>query len=241
MLKKYIKLILILILIIIIIWCLFYSTNSIGSKITVTDKKIVKHTYDNYEILEIWDILTPEECKKLIEVAIEKGLHESEILSKEDNKDTTVNNEFRKSKQAWLNDNHHEIIMKIANFSEKITGISKENQEEIQIAMYEPNGKFLEHFDSCIYEDREYCNKINHYAGERRATLLIYLNDDFKGGETEFVELKLKIKPEAGKGILFWSTDTNEKLLTKSKHKGNVVLEGNKWIATKWTHNKKFV
>jgi hypothetical protein len=78
-------------------------------------------------------------------------------------------------------------------FSEKITGIPKENQEELQVATYEPNGKFVEHFDSCIYEDREYCNRINHYAGERRATLLIYLNNDFKDGETEFVELGLNI------------------------------------------------
>jgi prolyl 4-hydroxylase len=245
MLKKNIKLILILILIIIILWCLFYSTDSISinnfTNVSSPDVKIKKHTYDDYEILEIWNILTPEECKQLIEVAKAKGLHESEILAKENNKDTAVNNEFRKSKQAWINDNHHPIIMKIANFSEKITGMPRENQEELQVAKYEPGGKFVEHYDCCIYEDRKYCDKINHYAGERRATLLIYLNDDFKDGETEFVELGLKIKPEPGKGILFWSTDANEKLLTKSKHKGNVVLEGNKWIATKWTHSKKFV
>ena len=89
-----------------------------------------------------------EECKQLIEVAKAKGLHESEILAKENNKDTAVNNEFRKSKQAWINDNHHPIIMKIANFSEKITGMPRENQEELQVATYEPNGKFVEHFDS---------------------------------------------------------------------------------------------
>jgi hypothetical protein len=148
MLKKYIKLILILILIIIIIWCLFYSTSINNFTNVSPDVKIKKHTYDDYEILEIWNILTPEECKQLIEVAKAKGLHESEILAKENNKDTAVNNEFRKSKQAWINDNHHPIIMKIANFSEKITGMPRENQEELQVATYEPNGKFVEHFDS---------------------------------------------------------------------------------------------
>jgi len=247
MLKKYVKLILILILIIIVIWCLYFNqevenmdsidTNDLDPK----NMKIKKHTYEDYEVLEIWGILTPEECKKLIELATKQGLHNSEILNNEDGKDTAVNTEFRKSKQTWIADDHHAITMKIAKFAEKISGLPRSNQEELQVAKYEPGGKFVEHYDCCVYEDRKYCDKINHYAGERRSTLLIYLNNDFDEGETEFLKLNLKIKPEAGKGILFWSTDINEKLLEKSMHRGNNVLNGNKWIATKWTHVKEFI
>jgi hypothetical protein len=56
--------------------------------------------------------------------------------------------------------------------------------------------------------------------------LIIYLNDDFEGGETEFPELKLKIKPVKGKGILFHNTDDNQVIHKKSIHKGNEVLGG---------------
>lgn len=238
--KNYYKIILVFLLLLVIFWCICDEMKNINITENFTENRIVKHKYDDYEILEIYDILTPAECKELIRLANKKGLHQSEILNNTDGKDTEVRTEFRKSKQAWLPNSYDKIVMKIAKFSEKITGIPKENQEELQVAKYEENGKFIEHYDSCIYEDKAYCDKVNHYSGERRTTLLIYLNDDFKEGQTEFVEVGLKIKPEVGKGILFWSTDHNDNLFVKSKHKGNSVIGGEKWIATKWSHPKKF-
>jgi hypothetical protein len=39
---------------------------------------------------------------------------------------------------------------------------------------------------------------------------------------------------------LFWSTDQHDNLLTESKHRGNRVEQGEKWIATVWSHGKNF-
>ena len=38
---------------------------------------------------------------------------------------------------------------------------------------------------------------------EERFTLLIYLNDDYEGGEIEFPKQNIKFKPEAGSVLIF--------------------------------------
>jgi len=235
---KIYKIILILFLLVIIIY--LYTSIKIENFENFDDVKIKKHHYEDYEILEISNILTSQECKQLIEYTRNKGLEDSNILSYGTAKTDVLDTNYRRSKQAWISDAESKITMKLAKFSELITGLPMENQELTQVAYYEPNGTFLEHYDSCVHE-KAFCDKINNYSGERRATLLVYLNTDYTDGETEFVELGLKIKPEVGKGILFWSTDENEKLLLKSKHKANIVTSGQKWIATKWSHARKYV
>ena len=62
--------------------------------------------------------------------------------------------------------------------------------EELRIKKYEPgtDDQFLIHTD---VQD--------HESAKRYLAFLIYLNDDFKGGETTFPYNKLTIKPETGK------------------------------------------
>jgi prolyl 4-hydroxylase len=229
-------LLLLLSIIIIIASLVYFKTR----KSTYVDPQIIKHSHQDYEVLEIYNLLTPEECNEIIQFAKDKGMHESDVLSYGTDSGTAVNNDYRKSKTAWLQDDDHPLCMRLAQYSEQITTIPRENQEMLQVAHYEPNGKFNEHFDACAYDNKDYCDKMNNYSGQRRSTLLIYLNDDFEGGETEFVQIGLKIKPEKGKGILFWNVDEDENIIEKSKHRGNPVLKGEKWICTKWSHVHKY-
>lgn len=238
--KNYQLKILVLFILSIVLYLFFQIEDGFENVMNETDFNIKKYTFGDYEIIEIFNLLTPEECKRLIDITKNQGLEESEILSYEKTKDTKLDVSYRKSKQAWLKDDYDPILTKFANFSQKITGLPIKNQEETQVVVYQPGGEFKEHYDSCIH-DKDYCDKINRHAGQRRSTILVYLNDDYIGGETEFIELGLKIKPETGKGILFWSTDENEQLLPKSKHKANVLQSGEKWIATKWSHIKEFI
>lgn len=199
------------------------------------------YTLDDYTITEYTNLFTPEECKRMIEIGIENGMKESDVLTYGKESDTEVNNSYRKSKQTWVPDSKHPLFQKFANLAAELSGIPVSHQEMTQVAVYDPQGKFNEHYDACVYEDKEYCNRINNNAGQRRSTLLLYLNDDFEEGETEFVTLGVKIKPKTGTAILFWNVDENEVLLEKSKHRGCIVKSGNKWIATKWSHIKEWV
>lgn len=56
---------------------------------------------------------------------------------------------------------------------------------------------------------------------------ILYLNDVEEGGETEFLYLSKRIKPEAGTLIIFPSAFTHA-------HRGNPPLSGTKYIITGW-------
>ena len=191
---------------------------------------------DGYKIFEMRNVLTAAECASLIEHAKRKGLSRSEVVSHDNDTGTALDETTRKSRQTWLSDDEHPAAKKMAAVSADLTGISASHQESLQVAMYAPRGMFTEHYDACVSDDPSDCAKMNKGSGQRRATLLVYLNDDFTGGETEFVNVGKKIHPETGKGILFWNTRDDESLIPDSKHRGNPVLTGEKWIATKWTH-----
>ncbi len=61
----------------------------------------------------------------------------------------------------------------------------------------------------------------------RIAAWMLYLNDGFEGGETEFLYYKKRIPPKQGT-LLIWPAG-----LTHA-HKGNLVLSGSKYIITGW-------
>lgn len=207
----------------------------------VATPRIVKHRFEEgYEIWEIFGVLSPAECHELMQYAEKKGLGESFVWSYDGQGQNVVDTSHRKSKQAWISDEEHPLAMKLARFSEQITGIPQSHQEHLQVARYDPLGRFNDHYDACDHEDPAYCAKMNNNSGERKTTLLVYLNTDFEGGETEFPLVGFKSKPEVGKAILFWNVDANDKILHLAKHRGNQVLGGHKWIATKWSHSKPY-
>lgn len=229
---------LLILTVVLIIACIIFFVSR--WRLKKTETKIIKHSYGDYSVLEIFNLLSPNECKQIIDLAITQGMRDSDVLSYGAENGTIVNNTYRKSKTAWLTDDTHPLCMRLAQYSEQITNIPRENQEMLQVAHYEKDGKFNEHYDACVYDDKSYCDKMNNNSGQRRATLLVYLNDNFTGGETEFVNIGLKIKPETGKAILFWNVDEDENILEKSKHRANPVQDGEKWICTKWSHMQKY-
>ena len=56
---------------------------------------------------------------------------------------------------------------------------------------------------------------------------MIYLNDDYEGGETEFLYYKKRVQPEKGK-LLIWPAGMTH------CHRGGLVLKGTKYIVTGW-------
>ena len=67
----------------------------------------------------------------------------------------------------------------------------------------------------------------NAVHSERCLVWMIYLNDDYEGGETEFLYYKKRIQPEKGK-LLIWPAGMTH------AHRGGLVLKGTKYIVTGW-------
>jgi len=76
-------------------------------------------------------------------------------------------------------------------------------------------------------------------GGQRVATLVMYLNEPARGGGTTFPDVGLEVAPVRGNAV-FFSYDRAHPS-TRTLHGGAPVIEGEKWVATKWLREREFV
>lgn len=181
-----------------------------------------------YDIKEIPNFLTHEECDNIIQTSIGK-LFKSTVYSSED--DILVSS-VRKSNQCWLDDSY-EPAKCVSEKVKKYTNTYNNIQEKLQVVQYTKGGFFIPHYDACN-PDVDNCKRMDGNNGPRLYTMLIYLNDDFEGGETVFPKINKTVKPEKGKAVLFRNVDNNGILIKESFHGGLPIKSGEKWIANKW-------
>lgn len=157
-------------------------------------------------IYELDNFLTKNECSQYI----------SQINNTKINICFTNNGTFLNNK--WINNSLSNLFYKkLQNYNIKDNILRPNNL--IMSGKYIKGDLFALHTDTGLYYNKETNEKTQW-------TLLIYLNDNFIGGETTFYDDKWNISkiinPQVGKAILF---DIN------LWHKGNEVIEGEKyWI-----------
>ncbi len=71
-------------------------------------------------------------------------------------------------------------------------------------------------------------------GGAARRHLLIYLNDGYEGGETEFPRLGIRHKARKGDGLLFWNVDEDGHPDQRMLHAGLPPTRGEKWVLSQW-------
>lgn len=170
------------------------------------------------EHLEI-DLLDNELCNTIITEAEKIGFTKSEVIKDGVN----VHDDYsRSSSTLWFND-VYQISEKVRNAVPTIGNLKLEGW---QLVKYEVGEEFKAHSD-CL-------NKEN----DRLFTTIIYLNDDFEGGETSFPNTGETIYPKQGK-LVVWKNLLADKSNNKSIHAGNPVLKGTKYVLVNWVLNYK--
>jgi prolyl 4-hydroxylase len=112
------------------------------------------------------------------------------------------------------------------------------NGEGLQILHYRPGAEYKPHYD--YFDPAEPGTpSILKRGGQRVATLVMYLSEPAKGGGTVFPDVHLEVAPKRGNAV-FFSYDRPHPA-TRTLHGGAPVLEGEKWIATKWLREREFV
>jgi predicted 2-oxoglutarate/Fe(II)-dependent dioxygenase YbiX len=96
----------------------------------------------------------------------------------------------------------------------------------------------LWHENYCLLKYNEGEEYKKHYDGGtalgRSISAICYLNDDYEGGEIEFTNFGIKIKPEAGTLILFPSS-------YPYAHIAHPVTKGTKYALVTWIRDQKFI
>ena len=174
------------------------------------------------------NFITKEDANYILDIA-EHNYSESTIVKGNIN-------EIRKSQTYWLSKDDP-VAAKIIKNVCKIDGHNIEQAEDIQVVKYEPNGFYREHHDSCCDND-DRCKEFIK-DGNRLVTMLIYLNDDFQGGETRFPNLDKGFKPKKYSGLLFYPMNKDgDKCHENSLHAGMPITKGEKYIANIWIREK---
>jgi len=108
--------------------------------------------------------------------------------------------------------------------------------ESVQITKYEVGNFYKSHHDFTNVSKEQFM-LTEH---DRCASIIIYLNDDFEGGETYFPDLKLNVKPQAGSALYFRYDYDNYVTKLRTLHSSEPVLTGTKYVASIWIRNKDF-
>ncbi|GMY13538.1 probable prolyl 4-hydroxylase 7 [Fagus crenata] len=193
--------------------------------------------------------MSDEECDHLIQLARDK-LEKSMVADNESGK--SIMSEVRTSSGMFLQKSQDEVVADIEARISAWTFLPVENGENIQILHYEHGEKYESHFD--FFHDK--ANQ--ELGGHRIATVLMYLSDVEKGGETIFPNSESRItqpkdndlsdcakngyavKPRKGDALLFFSLHPDATTDARSLHGSCPVIEGEKWSATKWIHVRSF-
>lgn len=83
-------------------------------------------------------------------------------------------------------------------------------------------------------EYKPHVDAIPGLRNQRCYTVILYLNDTYRGGETEFDQLGVSIRGRIGDALVFHNLRPNGASDNRTRHAGLPVTEGVKWVATRW-------
>jgi prolyl 4-hydroxylase len=75
---------------------------------------------------------------------------------------------------------------------------------------------------------------------QRILTALVYLSDDYEGGETTFPHIGLSFRGRTGDALIFRNAGPDGRPDPLSLHAGLPVTKGIKYLASRWIRAKRF-
>jgi len=110
-----------------------------------------------------------------------------------------------------------------------VSGTRVEQGEPLSVLRYTPGQQYRLHHD-CLPGE----------VNQRVMTAIVYLNDGYEGGATQFPAIDAEFRGEVGDAILFVNTLPDGGVDERSRHAGLPVTRGEKWICTRWIRTRDF-
>ena len=181
------------------------------------------------------NLLSPEECEALIAAAEPRMARSKTVETRTGGEEV---NASRTSDGMFFQRGEIDIVQKLEARIAKLVNWPLENGEGLQILRYGPGAEYKPHYD--YFDPSEPgTSTILKRGGQRVGTMVIYLNNPTKGGGTVFPDIHLEVGPRQGNAVFFSYERPHPS--TKTLHGGSPVVEGEKWIATKWLRQGEFV
>ena len=121
---------------------------------------------------------------------------------------------------------------------ELASGLHVHQQEAPHVLSYQPGQEYRAHFDFLVPGEAAF-QHILETMGQRVATCLTWLNDDYEGGDTAFLKIDWKHKGKPGDAMLFLNVRTSDRRPDGSTlHAGLPVTRGRKWLLSQWVRDR---
>ena len=117
-------------------------------------------------------------------------------------------------------------------------GVSIRQFEPITVLHYAEGEEITEHFDFVDPNVPDYDQELAA-KGQRIATFLVYLNDDYGGGSTDFPRVSVSHKGCAGEALVFINALPDGSADVRTLHAGRPPQTGEKWIVSQFVRNRR--
>jgi hypothetical protein len=115
-------------------------------------------------------------------------------------------------------------------------GVPLRQFEALTVLHYDEGEEITEHYDFVDPNLPSYAQEIAE-QGDRVVTFLVYLNDDYQGGETAFPRLDISHKGSRGEGLFFVNSE-HGRADTRTLHAGRTPVGGEKWIVSQFVRDR---
>ena len=188
----------------------------------------------NPRVVVFGNLLSDEECDAIIDAARPR-MQRSLTVDNQSGGESV--NDDRTSNGMFFQRGESEVIRRVEERIARLLNWPLENGEGLQVLHYRPGAEYKPHYDY-FAPNEPGTPTILKRGGQRVGTLVMYLNEPIRGGGTIFPDVGLQVVPRRGNAVFF--SYNRPAPATKTLHGGAPVLEGEKWIATKWLREREF-
>ena len=123
------------------------------------------------------------------------------------------------------------VVQEINRCIAEATGTEPGWGEPLNILRYTPGQQYKPHHDGTGSDN----------VSVRNLTALIWLNDGFEGGETDFPKIKVRVRGSIGDMLVFRNVMMIDEPDARMIHAGLPVTKGVKWMASRWIRGTDFL
>jgi prolyl 4-hydroxylase len=180
------------------------------------------------------NLLSDEECDGITALAGRRLARSETVATGSEGSEV---NAARTSDGMFFERGETDLISRIERRIATLMRWPMDHGEGLQVLRYRPGAEYQPHYD---YFEPGHASTpgILKRGGQRVATLVMYLNTPVAGGSTIFPDIGLDVAPVKGNAV-FFSYDRPHPS-TQTLHGGSPVLDGEKWVATKWLRQGVF-
>lgn len=186
-------------------------------------------------IRTVKSFMTPDECAWMIRLGKPK-LAPASVYDNDQRGDKVVSARSNKAAALVLLDIDTVSVFLTARMANTM-GLPSQWFEPPAVLHYSQGEEFVPHFDFLDAAVPGQAAELQR-GGQRIATFLTYLNEGYKGGETDFPNIGYRFKGRTGDALVFANVEPSGVLDRRTMHAGLPPTSGEKWLLSQWVRDR---